>query len=1463
MNIRTTRETTAARVGGIWAVPASKDGLLRIALDSNLFAGAVDAAFTNVKQIFNGTTVTSAANNYTATAGFADATGADGQTTSALSAAGTALTFYDQTLGLDITDDVNENWGKTEEADVIWSLDDTTAPFVPRLNTLYRWPVQRIYVNDYYNAKNTQEFMQRLYVWENGAFKHIWESNRVEVGASNAEGAANIDMRITNADHTYAHEFVFYYFKPADDGGGENDGAKQPGVWQNQVKITPRDNYLVEDGGGGSYHYDWPGDDDDDWVLAEEAPVVVKLNIVKMASVSGNPSPLGGATFTLYKSESVYSDFTGIDYTTGSGWSVAGTVQPEGYTGATFTSPITTGSYVLKETVVPANYVDAHNTWYIVYSGGELRVYLNDPTLNENARVALSENPTSGTLTYSATIGNVRDESTLARIRVVKYNENGSQTITGVDEWIDGNHHEYGERFTGAVYGLWKFAGSSFTGDKFVYGSTIICNGTDNFSDIEPGYYELAEIKAPDGYAIDPTPIRIVFNGTTITVTDTHGNSDQVGYLDGDQTLEATIGAQTTDGGKPAVTIGTKDKKTEYELTLRKLDGDAYDIDSEVPLVDVSFELYDTGTVPALKATAVTGIDGYATIKFPRENGDYTIKEVLPSGLSGLYTPAADYEIRIRDNELFVSGGPFGYDFKIVSGQRDGESYVILDPDGAATPVEPGDSGFPEGLTVPDHGIIGLIRASAEVPNYENQNPPDPTRLYVQKVYVTTDGDEVFIVQVSGDFSDTEATSKYIVFTKDGAGSTTGLPTLTGGAVYEGPYAWVASSAATGKAEVTGVKAGEVYTITEWVFDSAIDDEALLDASEYYTVTGEGPTAGLPATGDTTVVIDNVKIVVLTTSATINGIKAINGAPNSTKQFSFTLTQVDNADGDAFTGVTPYTATATVNGADSFSFTLADLGPGTYFYKVTEDGSGGSGWTYASAQYIVKVEVGAAPGLGVTYTYHEVVSDTASSTATFTNSYAATGSITLQAKKAIVGSAPALEDYDFAVYAGTDTTGSLVATGTSIGDGSITFTPAIEYTVADVGLHYYTIAETTPPDAGWTAPAAQTVTVNVIDNGDGTLTATYGSTPPTFTNTYNVTGTASAALTAKKTVTGAELTNGQFSFGLYNSNDTHTLVGSLIEEVTNDGGGNITFASLPYTAAGVHHYVIKELSASGNGWTVDASVYGVTVTVADDGEGGIEATVSYSTTTPPTFENVYAATGSVTLAAKKVISGTSAAFDGYDFAVYAGTDTTVAPVATGTSLADGSIVFAPAITYNAAGTYTYTIKETSTLGTGWTAPAAQTVTVNVVDNNDGTLTATPTYETPPTFTNTYNPPYVPPTPTPPTPTPTETPTPTPTPEETPTPTPTPSETPTPTPRVPVTPTPPVPPNDEGSYVEFDDDGSPLGEWHYDEDSGEWIFDEFPPLGAIDTGDGAIIPIALVALLVSAMGIFVLKPKKKK
>jgi len=133
------------------------------------------------------------------------------------------------------------------------------------------------------------------------------------------------------------------------------------------------------------------------------------------------------------------------------------------------------------------------------------------------------------------------------------------------------------------------------------------------------------------------------------------------------------------------------------------------------------------------------------------------------------------------------------------------------------------------------------------------------------------------------------------------------------------------------------------------------------------------------------------------------------------------------------------------------------------------------------------------------------------------------------------------------------------------------------------------------------------------------------------------------------------------------------------------------------------------------------------------------------------------------------------------------------------------------------------------------------------------------------------------TPTPiPTPTPKPAPTPAPEPEDT---KPTPTPTPTPNRRPGNSGTPPQPTepenilvaDDDGTYIEFDPDGTPLGKWHNED--GVWIFEEYPPLSGIseygpktgDESDVLLDTILFCAAGVTAIGsaVYLLTGKRRK
>ena len=70
----------------------------------------------------------------------------------------------------------------------------------------------------------------------------------------------------------------------------------------------------------------------------------------------------------------------------------------------------------------------------------------------------------------------------------------------------------------------------------------------------------------------------------------------------------------------------------------------------------------------------------------------------------------------------------------------------------------------------------------------------------------------------------------------------------------------------------------------------------------------------------------------------------------------------------------------------------------------------------------------------------------------------------------------------------------------------------------------------------------------------------------------------------------------------------------------------------------------------------------------------------------------------------------------------------------------------------------------------------------------------------------------------------------------------------------------------GGYIEVDEDGVPLGEWHYDPDEGAWIYEPYVPLAEVpQTGMAILAPYifaAIGALLVGTGAVVRLGAKKR-
>jgi pilin isopeptide linkage protein/uncharacterized repeat protein (TIGR02543 family) len=361
------------------------------------------------------------------------------------------------------------------------------------------------------------------------------------------------------------------------------------------------------------------------------------------------------------------------------------------------------------------------------------------------------------------------------------------------------------------------------------------------------------------------------------------------------------------------------------------------------------------------------------------------------------------------------------------------------------------------------------------------------------------------------------------------------------------------------------------------------------------------------------------------TSEDIYGYKVLDNWDGGEVTFEFALTQEDGTVVD----------TTTSSGGVIHFTTSALTSTGTYQYIMKETSTGGNGWTVDSATFPVTVTV-TDDGSG------KLIStvDYPNGTPTFVNHYETTpASIVLTGTKAAVGRTLAGNDFIFGVY---DEEGNIQASAYNDESGAITF-PEIYFDAA--GVYNYTVRELSVDQDGWiTDKNNYPVTITVVDNGDGTFSVSavrYVRGMPTFTNHYT-SNPASVTLYAAKYATGKGLQGGEFDFAVTDAS------GNVLCTATNDGSGSVSFPAVVFNETGVYNYNIVETTASGNGWTTDRTVIPVTVTVSDDGQGQLNASVSYPAGVPH-FNNVYSqhtvafnSNGGSAVASETVPSGNAA-----------------------------------------------------------------------------------------------------------------------------------------------------------------------------------------------------------------------------
>ena len=261
--------------------------------------------------------------------------------------------------------------------------------------------------------------------------------------------------------------------------------------------------------------------------------------------------------------------------------------------------------------------------------------------------------------------------------------------------------------------------------------------------------------------------------------------------------------------------------------------------------------------------------------------------------------------------------------------------------------------------------------------------------------------------------------------------------------------------------------------------------------------------------------------------------------------------------------------------------------------------------------------------------------------------------------------------------------------------------------------------------------ATKTITVTVTDKGDGTLTvdkqAESNKTDFTFTNTYSVkpsesTLTGEGSFTITKKLDGRDLREGEFEFALASQVEGEQTVVTA----KNDSSGKVAFPAISFNAPGEYRYRLAEVDGGLGGVTYDTTVYDVTATVVDNGDGTLGTTWSVSKGGKAlegkeiVFANGYKAAGtSITFNAAKVLTGRELAKGEFTFELRDANGKVLQTVKNG-ALTEGGyapIAFAP-ITYDEPGTYDYRIVEVKGDAEGVTYD--ETVfTYHVVATDDG------------------------------------------------------------------------------------------------------------------------------------------------
>ncbi|MDB8621556.1 FctA domain-containing protein, partial [Streptococcus parasanguinis] len=285
------------------------------------------------------------------------------------------------------------------------------------------------------------------------------------------------------------------------------------------------------------------------------------------------------------------------------------------------------------------------------------------------------------------------------------------------------------------------------------------------------------------------------------------------------------------------------------------------------------------------------------------------------------------------------------------------------------------------------------------------------------------------------------------------------------------------------------------------------------------------------------------------------------------------------------------------------------------------------------------------------------------------------------------------------------------------------------------GTYTYTITEVKGADKDVDYDAMEvTMTVKVTKDANGDLQASVkytgeggfkSSADDKIFNNY-VVAPVKTRFDFSKALAGRELKEGEFSFVLKDS------TGKTLQTKTNTKQGVVAFDDLTFdnTQVGTHKYTVEEVQGSEAGMTYDPMKAEVTITVTKEGH------VLKATNTLPAdreFNNTFTPVATqAQFKFTKKLEGKELTKDAFTFELLENGNV----IQTKQNAADGTIQF-DAISYAAAGTHTYTVREKAGTDTNIDYdPMNAVVTVNVTkDAQTGLLNAAVTMPADTEFNN--------------------------------------------------------------------------------------------------------------------------------